>query len=200
MHQEMPVVYSPEERGGGVKPYLTWREIKRKDSRDIVFMDNNVLACEHGIEQMRDMVGHNVRVDFNQGLDARLITPEIAEILAGLKWIKYIRTACDTDNMLDVVLEKAELLAKRGVKPWRLFVYVLVKDIPSAERRVIALRDAGMNPFAQPYRDFENNLEPTPEAKAFARWVDNKAIFKTAKTFAEYNTKIRGHNKERNTE
>lgn len=182
---------------GGVKPYLTWREIKRKDSRDIVFMDNNVLACQHGIDQMRDMVGENVRVDFNQGLDARLITPDIAEILGGLKWIKYIRTACDTDGMLDVVLEKAELLSRHGVKPWRLFVYVLVKDIPSAERRVIALRDAGMNPFAQPYRDFENNLDPTPEAKDFARWVNNKAVFKSAKAFEEYNTKIRGHNKER---
>ena len=183
---------------GMIRPYRTWREIKRPDSRDIVFMDNNVLACSYGIEQMRDMVGENVRVDFNQGLDARLITAEIAEVLAGLKWIKYIRTACDTDNMLDVVLEKAELLARYGVKPWRLFVYVLVQDIESAERRVIALRDAGMNPFAQPYRDFENNLEPTAEAKAFARWVDNKAIFKTAKTFSEYSTKIRGHNAERN--
>lgn len=182
---------------GTIRPYRTWRDIKRLDSRDIVFMDNNVLACDYGIEQMRDMVGKNVRVDFNQGLDARLITPDVAEILGGLKWIKYIRTACDTDNMLDVVLEKAELLARYGVKPWRLFVYVLIQDIPSAERRVIALRDAGMNPFAQPYRDFENNKEPTAEAKAFARWVDNKAIFKTVKTFAEYSTKIRGHNSKR---
>lgn len=182
---------------GPIKPYLTWREIKRPDSRDIVFMDNNVLACPHGVEQMRDMIGHNVRVDFNQGLDSRLITPEIADILAGLKWIKYIRTACDTDNMLDIVLEKAKLLADHGVKPWRLFVYVLVRDIASAERRVLALREAGMNPFAQPYRDFENNVEPTAEAKAFARWVNNKAVFRSAKTFSEYNTSIRGHNRDR---
>lgn len=182
---------------GMIRPYLTWREIKRPDSRDIVFMDNNVLACPHGIEQMRDMIGQNVRVDFNQGLDSRLITPEVAEILGGLKWIKYIRTACDTDNMLEVVLEKAELLSEYGVKPWRLFVYVLVQDIPSAEKRVLALRDAGMNPFAQPYRDFENNAEPSAEAKAFARWVNNKAIFRSAPTFAEYNTSIRGHNKDR---
>lgn len=182
---------------GTIKPYRTWQQIKRDDSRDIVFMDNNVLACDHGIQQMRDMVGKDVRVDFNQGLDSRLITDEIAEILAGLKWIKFIRTACDTDNMLETVLQKAELLKEYGVKPWRLFVYVLVKDIPSAEKRVIALREAGMNPFAQPYRDFTNNTEPTKEAKDFARWVNNKAIFKTANTFNEYNSKIRGHNSER---
>lgn len=182
---------------GLIRPYRTWREVKRPDSRDIVFMDNNVLACPHGIEQMRDMIGQDVRVDFNQGLDARLITPEIAEILGGLKWIRFIRTACDTDDMTEVVLEKAKLLEQYGVKPWRLFVYVLVKNIPSAERRVLALRDAGMNMFAQPYRDFETNAEPAEELKAFARWVDNKAVFKSAKTFSEYRKGVHGHNKDR---
>ena len=101
---------------GKIRAYKTWREIKRPDSRDIVFMDNNVLACEHGIEQMKDMVGENVRIDFNQGLDARLITPEIAELLGKLKWIEYVRVSCDTDAMLDVVLEKAQLLERGGGK------------------------------------------------------------------------------------
>ena len=191
MYQKVSMVRRSEE-GGGVKPYLTWREIKREDSRDIVFMDNNVLSCKHGIDQMRDMVGQNVRVDFNQGIDARLITPEIAEIIAGLKWIRHIRMAADTDNMLSVVLEKAELLQKYGVKPYRLFIYVLVQDIESAERRVIALRDAGMNPFAQPYRDFTTNAEPAEELKRFARWVNHKAIFNTVKTFDEYKKKGNG--------
>ena len=174
---------------GKIRAYKTWREIKRPDSRDIVFMDNNVLACEHGIEQMKDMVGENVRIDFNQGLDARLITPEIAELLGKLKWIEYVRVSCDTDAMLDVVLEKAQLLERGGVKPWRVFVYVLVQDIPSAEKRCIALREAGLNPFAQPYRDFTTNAEPAEELKRFARWVNHKAIFNTVPTFAEYKKK-----------
>lgn len=180
---------------GHIRSYAKWQDIKRPDSRDIVFMDNNVLACEHGIEQMRDMIGENVRVDFNQGLDARLITPEIAVILAELKWIRFIRMACDTDDMIPVVLEKAKLLERHGVKPYRLFVYVLVKDIPSAERRVLALRNAGINPFAQPYRDFTTGSEPSDELKQFTRWVDNKAVFKSAKTFSEYRKNVRGHNK-----
>lgn len=37
---------------GGIKAYRDWREVKRPDSRDIVFMDNNVLACDHGLEQI----------------------------------------------------------------------------------------------------------------------------------------------------
>lgn len=42
---------------GHIRPASTWQEIKRPDKRDIVFMDNNVLACEHGLRQMESMIG-----------------------------------------------------------------------------------------------------------------------------------------------
>ena len=171
---------------GSVQSYCTWQEIRRPDSRDIVFMDNNVLSCDHGIRQIEDMIGKNVRIDFNQGLDARLILPEIAEILSRLKWIRFIRMSCDTDAMLDVVLGAVDMLGKCGVKPYRIFVYLLVQDIPSAERRALELREAGVDVFAQPDRDFENSIEPTQEQRNFARWVNHKAIFKTIERFADY--------------
>lgn len=171
---------------GGIRPYRTWRDIKRPDSRDIVLMDNNILACPHGIEQLQSMIGEDVRIDVNQGLDARLITPKIAALLGRLKWIRFVRMSCDTDEMLPVILEKARLLNACGIKNWRLFVYVLVRDISSAERRCIALREAGMVPFAQPYRDFAGKTEPSAEHRAFARWVNRQAIFKSVPRFSDY--------------
>ena len=171
---------------GKIRPYSTWQKVVRPDSRDIVFMDNNVLACDHGIEQMENMIGQNIRVDFNQGLDARLITPEVAYILSGLKWIRSIRMSCDTDSMLDTVLGKVALLTRFGIKPYKIFVYLLVQDVKSAEFRALRLRDAGVDVFAQPYRDFENKIEPTQEMKDFARWVNRKPIFKSTRDFSEY--------------
>lgn len=175
---------------GKIKPYRYWTEIARPGIRDVVFMDNNVLASPFGLEQMEELALENLRVDFNQGLDARLITPEVAKLLSQLKWIQHIRMAADTDAMLNVVLDKIELLRSYGVKPYRIFAYVLTQDIPSAEKRCIALRDVGANPFAQPYRDFTTNEEPSKELKHFARWVNNKAVFKSCKTFAEYDQKV----------
>ena len=171
---------------GQIRAYRTWREIKRPDSRDIVFMDNNVLACAHGLGQIEDMIGQDVRVDFNQGLDARLITDDVAKLLAGLKWIRFIRMSADTDAMLEKVLAAIDRLRARGVKPYRVFVYLLVQDVESAERRAVALREIGAEVFAQPYRDFMSNAEPPREFRDLARWVNRKAIFKTVKTFAEY--------------
>ena len=174
---------------GGIRPYRAWNEVKRIDSRNIVFMDNNVLACDWGIEQMADMIGKDVRIDFNQGMDARLITPEVAEIISRLKWIRFVRMSCDTDAMLDTVLDKIDLLKRHGTKPYKVFVYLLVQDIKSAENRALALRNAGADVFAQPYRDFENKIEPTKQMKDFAQWVNRKPIFNSTNSFQEYNRK-----------
>ena len=131
---------------GRIHPYRTWQEIKRQDSNKIVFLDNNVLGHPFGIEQMESMIGQNVRIDFNQGLDARLVTPEIAKILGSLKWIRFIRTACDTDAVMDSVGNMVELLKGVGFKPYRIMVYVMVKDIESGERRVNFLKNLGVDP------------------------------------------------------
>lgn len=138
------------------------------------------------LNKLQTWGGQNVRVDFNQGLDARLITPEVAQLLSRLKWIRSIRMSCDTDAMLDVVLRAINRLGDCGVKPYRVFVYLLVQDIESAERRALALREAGADVFAQPYRDFTNNIEPDKEQKRFARWVNRKEIFKTVNRFSDY--------------
>ena len=40
---------------GYIHPAATWEEIKRPDSREIIFLDNNVLASGHGLEQIGRM-------------------------------------------------------------------------------------------------------------------------------------------------
>ena len=171
---------------GSIRAYRDWRDVKRPDSRDIVFMDNNILACDYGISQMESMIGENIRIDFNQGMDARLVTSETAKILSKLKWLTFMRFSCDTDAVLDTVLKTIDLLKSNGVRGDKIFVYVLVTDIASAERRCIALRSAGVKPFAQPYRDFENKIEPTREQRHFANWVNITQAFNTTATFKEF--------------
>lgn len=163
---------------GLIRPAATWEQIKRPDSRDIVFMDNNVLASDHGLDQIDRMGCENIRVDFNQGLDARLITAQTAKMLARLKWIRHIRMSCDTSAMLPVIEQATAYLREAGVSPWRFWCYVLVQDVEEAHARVLALDRMGVTPFAQPYRDYDGG-EPTIEQRRFARWVNNKALFKS---------------------
>ena len=163
---------------GEIRPEATWQEIKRSDSRKIVFLDNNVLAHEHGLTQIEEMGGNPVWVDFNQGLVARLIDDSVARLLARLHWIRYVRVSCDTPAMIPVIERAAERMVRAGVARSRLWSYVLVQDIPAALETVTALRKMGVEPFAQPYRDFDGG-EPTKEQKAFARWCNSKPIFRS---------------------
>lgn len=55
-------------------------------------------------------------MDFNQGLDARLITDEIARLLAKVKWIKRIRFGCDTPGQIAEVERASALIDKYGYK------------------------------------------------------------------------------------
>lgn len=167
-----------------------WQNIKRPDSRDIVFLDNNVLASEHGIEQIEDMIGKDVRIDFNQAMDARLVTPEIAKILSKVKWMKYIRFACDTSAMIPIVERATRYLGENGVKPYRIFVYTLIQDCDEALKRIYAMDALGVMPFAQPYRDFTNGYEPSNEQKRLARWCNMKATHRTVR-YEEYSAQGR---------
>ena len=164
---------------GSIKGHADIEEFTRH--KNVVLMDNNVLAHEHGIKQIEKIAKIGLRVDFNQGLDSRLIDDATAKLLSQVRWLSPIRLACDQDSSMPVIEKAVGLLRKHGATPKAYFCYVLVKDIPSAHNRVEFLRKLGVDPFAQPYRDFTTNQEPSKEQKRFARWVNHKAIFKTVK-------------------
>ena len=166
---------------GEIRPYQTAWAIKRPNSDKIVFMDNNVLASSHGLEQIDRLGETRIKVDFNQGLDARLITPKIAELLGRLHWLSPLRMACDQKSQMSYIEQAVAYLRENNCTPKRYSCYVLVKDIADALERVEFLRALNVDPFAQPYRDFENKIEPTEEQRHFARWVNRKEIFKTVK-------------------
>lgn len=146
-----------------------------------------MLACDYGLQQIEDMGGQPVWVDFNQGLDARLITPEVAQLLSKLHWIRFVRLSCDTAAMLPVIEQATAYMTEAGIAPSRFWAYMLVQDVEEAEKRALALSKMGVTPFAQPYRDYDGG-EPPEIQKHFARWVNCKQLFKSC-TWAEYDRK-----------
>jgi len=145
-----------------------------------ILMDNNVLASDHGLKQIEKIIDLGIRVDFNQGLDARYIArhPDIAQLLSKVKWYMPLRMACDTLDMLPIVIKATELLRKYDTKPVDYFVYILVKEnIDDALYIVNELKKINIEPFAQPL--VTETIIPTREQKQFARWVNHRAIFKT---------------------
>lgn len=150
------------QKEGQIRKYRFWWEIARPDSNKIVFMDNNILACDHGIEQLISLIGSKHYIDFNQGLDARLVYDDIADILSRLRWIRFIRFSCDTKAQIDPIRRMIELLGRYGVKPYRIFIYLLVtKDVQDAADRVEALKGyKNINLYAQAERNERISIFP----------------------------------------
>lgn len=153
--------------------------------KKLVLMDNNILAHPHGIAQIEKLARTGgVAVDFNQGLDARLIDDQMARLLSRLKWLAPLRLACDSPTMIEPVRKAVECLRWHNVTPSRYFCYVLVNAINEAVEVVRFLKSMNIDPFCQPYRD-PQGTEPSQEQKDFARWANMKATFKTV-TWQDY--------------
>lgn len=159
------------EKEGDIKPYRTWRQLIRPDTDKLVLMDNNILACEYGINQLESLIDSGYKIDLNQGMDARLVTDRIARILSKLQWIRHIRFSCDSIPQIDAIIHAAELLQKYGVKPYKLFVYLLVTpDLENAAYRVEKLKQLkGINLYAQAERNIRMGIVPNKEQLEFAQ-------------------------------
>lgn len=147
---------------GGIRPYRKWQDIVRNDTNKLILMDNNILACEHGIKQLESLIGSGYRIDLNQGMDARLVDDQIAGILSQLKWIRFIRFSCDQKSQIEPIKRTIELLGKHGVRPYRIFIYLLVTDdIQDASDRVEVLKKyKGINLYAQAERNERLGILP----------------------------------------
>ena len=115
-------------------------------------MDNNILALpDYAAEQFAKMAKMGLKVDFNQGLDARLIDKSMAKRLAALKWWAPIRLACDNQAQMPHIAKAVGLLREAGAKPQKFSCYMLVREVEEAEQRALFLKSLNVSPFAQPY-------------------------------------------------
>lgn len=170
---------------GEIKPHAEIEEFLKHDK--VVLMDNNVLASNHGIKQIEKLIKLKVKVDFNQGLDARLIDRPMANLLSKIKWDPSIRLACDSSSQMKYLFKAVKWLRYANATPVRYFCYMLVKDVDSALERAMFLKTLHLDPFAQGLRTIEKPI-PSKIIRDFCRWVNHKAIFKKI-TWEEYNRK-----------
>lgn len=140
---------------------------------------DNILASNYGLQQIEKIIKLGVKVDFNQGLDARLITDEIARLLARVKWIKRIRFGCDTPGQIAEVERASALIDKYGYKG-EYFLYCILMDFKESFARVNYWKSKSRRflPHCQPFRDLNNPHQIIPQwQKDMAHWADRKEIY-----------------------
>lgn len=145
----------------------------------IKVMDNNFFANPEWRSAVSQLQEWNQPVDF-QGFDIRIFDEEQGEAINSLKHHHQFKFAWDNPKQdLD---DKIELLLDY-VKPSKLMCYVLIGFWSTEEEdlhRVMHLWDEyKIDAFAMPFDKHERYQ------KDFARWCNNKLIFKT-RSWEEY--------------
>lgn len=155
--------------------------------KNIVLCDPNILACKQWKDLLQQLIDSKARVDFNQGLDIRLMTPEKAEMLKQIK-IKSIHFAWDRYEDKDSILPKFKMFKDiTGIRERDLIVYVLCNFDTTLEEdleRIYALREYGYWAYVMLYD--KEHIPRGHVLRKFQRWVNNRVIFARCKTFDEY--------------
>lgn len=162
---------------GRVTEEQTIAEIWRGDPwpRHVILLDNDFFGQPRWAERVRELVAGGFRVNFNQGINARMLTDESAAALASVAYYndgftrRQLYTAWDNRKDEARLFRGLQALVDHGVRPAHIMVYVLIgywpgETIEDWEYRRHHLREFGAIPYPIPY-------VRTKEAVGFQRWV-----------------------------
>lgn len=155
--------------------------------KHIKLLDPNLLACPDHLSLLRQLCDCHAYVDFTQGLDSRLLTPDNISLINQLK-LKDIHFAWDYMQESVPVLRGLKLyreLAAHKVHGAYGTVYCLVNyNTTMAENlyRIYTLRDIGYDPYVMVY----DKPNAPREIRDLQRWCNNRKIYKSCLTFEEY--------------
>lgn len=185
------------EKEGSVYPYMDIEDIAIEGRTNIVLFDNNILALkDYAVSQFKKIILKGYKIDFNQAMDARLVTSDIAPILAQIKWIhNRIRFGCDTPQQIKHCRAAIDLLDCAGYKG-EYFIYTMLTDniIECYERtnywyeynrERCQQHKSCILIHCQPYRD-PHKLNRVPQwQKDMSRWSNRKEIYNLC-SFADF--------------
>ena len=163
------------EKEGHIREHAEVEEFLNPESNIVVLLDNNFLALPSHIKKLQKYIDRGWRMDFNQGLDIRLINKENAELLAKVRHYKQIHFAWDLMNYEKDVKEGLRILFNAEIKPYKIMVYILCNyntNFKEDMYRYKELNNLGVDPFIMIYENGNKRI------RNFARWV-NKRIYKS---------------------
>ena len=100
------------------------RDLIKPGHKKAILWDNNVLGVPNWSDVVDELKAAGVSVDFNQGLDARLITDDIARKLREVR-VNPVRLAYDIPSERNAVQSAIESLHAAGFSRRRIIVYTL---------------------------------------------------------------------------
>lgn len=157
-----------------------------RGQKNIVLQDPNILACADHMSLLQQLVDSRARVNFNQGIDIRLVNDKNIELLKQIR-LDSIHFAFDRWQDRDVIEPKLKMFAeKTGYhrNKGKVMVYILCNYDTTLEQDLYRIQLCRELKFA-PYPMIYDKEHCDPIYKKLQRWCNN-FIFWKVPTFEEY--------------
>jgi hypothetical protein len=156
-----------------------------RGQKNIVLLDPNLLACRDHPDLLRQLADSGAYVDFSQGLDIRMTTPENIALLNRVK-VKNIHFAWDRpSDDLKPFFERYKEYATHKIHGRWGTVYILVNHGSTIEQdlhRIYTVRDLGYDPYVMVY-----DKPHAPQIiKDLQRWCNARWIIGACPDFNKY--------------
>lgn len=155
--------------------------------KKIELLDPNTLACTDWKDILQQLIDSGAWVNFNQGVDIRMMTDEKCEMLMKMK-IKHVHFAWDRYQDKKLIVPRLKKFKdKSGWNRAKVSVYILTNFDTTLEQdleRIMFCRSLDFQPYVMRY-----NKEHIPRGaviNSLARWVNTKMIFWQCPTFEQY--------------
>lgn len=150
----------------------------------IMLCDPNTFACREWEDLLGQLIESRAVIDFTQGIDVRLATPERIEMLNRMR-IKRVHLAWDQpDQDLTEDFKRFTECYSRKSEAGKV-VYVLTNFDSTIEQdlhRIYTLRDLRFDPYVMVY----DKEHAAPIYRDMQRWVNNRIIWRSCKRFEDY--------------
>ena len=158
-----------------------WRGQKK-----IVLCDPNILACRDHMELLQQLVDSGAMVEFNQGLDIRLINDDNLELLKRIKLtnIHFAYDRYEDKEIIEPLFRRFKEKTGYNRNKGRVMVYILVNyntTIAQDIERIQFCRELNFSPYPMIY----DKAHSKPIYKKLQRWCNNFVFWKVP-TFEEY--------------
>lgn len=157
-----------------------------RGQKNIVLNDPNMLACKEHLELLQQLADSKARVEFNQGIDIRLITDENLNMLKKIK-LNNIHVAYDRIQDRDVIEPRLRAFVEQtgyNKNKGHMICYIMVNFDTTLEQdiyRIQLCRELNISPYPMIY----DKEHCDPVYRKLQRWCNN-FIFWNCPTFEEY--------------
>lgn len=153
--------------------------------KEICLCDPNLLACKDHIDILQQLVDSKAKIDFNQGLDIRMVTDKNLELLRQCK-PKTIHFAYDRYEDKNIIEPKLSMFKEAtGYGRGKVLVYILCNFSTTLEEdleRIAFVRSLGFSPYVTVY----DLAHANPIYKKLQRWCNNYYVFWAEPDFNKY--------------